>query len=52
MLKTAETSGTHSDRKAMISSRTDRPITTEMNSGRPQATLSERSSKTGVLPPM
>jgi hypothetical protein len=50
-LKTAETSGIHSERKAAISSSTDRPITTPMNSGRRAATLSERSSNPAVLPP-
>ena len=35
----------------MISSRTDRPITTAMNTGRREATLDEKSSKPAVLPP-
>ena len=50
-LKTAETSGIQSERKAMISSSTDSPITTEMNTGSPAATLSEKSSNPAVLPP-
>jgi hypothetical protein len=50
-LKTAETSGIQSDRNAAISSSTESPITTPMNSGSRAATLSEKSSKPAVLPP-
>ena len=35
----------------MISSSTESPITTAMNTGRRDATLSEKSSKPAVLPP-
>ena len=34
-----------------MSSSTDRPMTTPMNSGSREATLSEKSSKPAVLPP-
>jgi hypothetical protein len=50
-LKTAETSGIHRERKAAMSSSTDRPMTTAMKRGRREATLSEKSSKLAVLPP-
>ena len=35
----------------MISSSTESPITTEMNTGSPPATLSEKSSNPAVFPP-
>ena len=50
-LKSAETSGIHSERNTTTSRSTDRPITIAMKSGSRLETLSEMSSNAALLPP-